>query len=323
MGWEKTKNLLEDLAAEHAGAPGFAAAVVRGPEVLATRCAGLADISTGRTITSATQFELASVSKQFTAACIRLLIDSNELNLDTSVGSIFRLPRGLETASIRDLLFHTSGIPDYLADGNAAIKDNAQVLEWVRGWAATVPRPRGFLYSNTNYVLLAEIVRRVSGKSLAEFASQRLFFPWGLDSTTFIDTPGKMPELGAVGYRYEQNDGRWCPMPVDSYAVGDGGLWSSLSDMCVWARKTRHACASMDFPQPIPEGGETGPSYGFGLERRFRNGLEIISHAGRWRGYSAELMRVPNLELSLVLLSNSEMLDPTQHCLRLLDSFSA
>ena len=189
-------------------APGCAIAVVRDGRVIDTFVRGMADAGAGRKIDVDSRFYLASVSKQFTAACVYILAREGDLSLDDDVRKyVPELPDYGDVITVRHLIHHRSGLRGYLELMALAGMDldaphtTREALELVCRQQGLNFRPGSeFLYSNTGYLLLAVIVERVTGKSLRAFARDNLFGPLGMTDTDFRDEPAQEIERAVVGH---------------------------------------------------------------------------------------------------------------------------
>jgi CubicO group peptidase (beta-lactamase class C family) len=221
---------LADLIAPHVtdGAPGHAAGVYRGGVLVAHAAAGCAVIEHDVPIGAGTVFDIASASKQFTAACLLLLQRDGMLSLDEDVHRY--LPELLlpVPVTLRQCLSHTSGLREYyslceLAGVPEAGMDEARLMGLLAGQTSlNFPPGTGWSYSNSGFVLAAAALRRVSGRSLAEFAADRVFGPLGMRATRFRDDLA-LPVPGlATGYTPAPGGG-WHRADITEETVGDGG----------------------------------------------------------------------------------------------------
>ena len=227
------------------GGPGHAAGVYRDGALVAQAAAGRAVIEHDVPIGAGTIFDIASASKQFTAACLLLLQRDGMLSLDDDVRRY--LPELLlpVPVTLRQCLSHTGGLREYyslceLAGVPVAGMDEARLLRLLAGQTGlNFPPGTGWSYSNSGFVLAAAALRRVSGRSLAEFAADRLFGPLGMRATRFRDDlTVPVPGL-ATGYT-PAPDGSWRRADITEETVGDGGVVTSISDLAGWQ------CCSVD-----------------------------------------------------------------------------
>ena len=250
--------------------PGAAIAVRKGSKVVHVKGYGCANLETGENITAETVFDLGSVSKQFTAFAALSIFSVAEL--EYPIAKFFRgFPRYADKIKIKNLIQHTSALPDYIdlhvAARQAAIGWYGRVMRRPDDWYPLMPRrkkakevtnqdvlklvalqrllPRdpeeNFEYSNTGYVLLAEIVRRATKQRLSKFLKENVFSPLGMDSTYVFDEtskfPRKAPELLHHARCYNAVKGKgfvpvgYSPM---NFVYGDGNIHSTIVDMAKW-----------------------------------------------------------------------------------------
>jgi len=301
--------------------PGMALALVHEGQLLRQCCHGLAQLEWQQPISMDTCFYLASEAKPWVAALVLECVDEGLIGLDEDVRPRLPALAGYEGEPIRlgHLLRHTSGVEDYLwlwqnQLGRHAhdVLTQAQALELIRRAedCAFVPGSR-YDYSNSNYVLLAELLQQLRGCSLAEWAQRRCFEPWGLAQTGFECRVGRVMPRRARSY--EREAPAWVDSPVTLETWGDGGLWSSLDDLvraeCRWQQSG--ADEGFLLGGPLREDTRFAPAatpYRFGLE--WLEGAPgqpgFAFHGGQWAGFTSLLLRCPAQRSSLVLLSNRE-----------------
>lgn len=301
-----------------ADGPGVALAAIPDHGEPRIECHGLADIEERTPITSETPFELASASKWFTATAVLLLVEREGLDLRSPVHEhlpYFETVRAPRPVTLRDLLWHTSGLVDYLEDGGytpAEERTKAFVLANLPRWSEEATPGREHRYSNTNYVVLARVVESVVGGSFAEFLETRLFAPFGLRHT-IVDPLGTRARA-AIGY---QNLGYGYPhfepaptTPIDT--DGDGGILSTLDDLVRWQslfwngevlrpESVRETCT----PGRV-DSGESFP-YGYGLQVEGHGSGEAWGHGGSWTSATTLLGRYVDAGVAVTVLSNEVM----------------
>lgn len=212
--------------------PGAALLVIDHDEIVYSKCYGLADLGTQRPITTDTSFYLASISKQFTAMAIMMLAERGKLSFDDHLPTYFpRFPAWAAAITLRHMLHHTSGLPDYLpffkGDEFVARDRNGITNEDVLQRAMNLPGlefPVGsqFDYRGTSYVLLAMIVAIVSGQSFANFLKANVFNPLGMKNSVAYDASRPARYKVAHGYWKEKDQFERWDYPM--LTVGDGGL---------------------------------------------------------------------------------------------------
>jgi len=305
---------------------GMSVAVYRHGTLAYARGFGLASMEHGAPNTPDTIFRIGSTSKQFTAACVVLLSLMEELSLEDDIREFLpEMPDYGAPITILNLLNHTSGLRDYLylARMMGRSIDGMSHEECV----AAVARQEGLCfapgqthsYSNSNYLLIGEIVKRVSGQSLAEFAKENIFEPLGMDSTHFHDRHGHVVPGRAMGYSPNE-DGELELDISKNDCVGDGGVFTTVRDMLRWDSNfyDEQLTGGLPFNAVMQTKGllNDGSSvdYGCGLGLAEYGGLPMVMHAGEWVGYVAEMIRFPEQETTIICLANRTDISPTRLC---------
>ncbi|WP_159045252.1 serine hydrolase domain-containing protein [Streptomyces sp. WM6373] len=237
---QRSAAVLRELVPSPDG-PGCAAAVGERGEVVWEAGRGKADLATGRAITSKTVFDMASNSKQFTADAVLLLAGRRQLSLDDPLSDFLDDPPAwTRKVTLGDLMRHTSGIPDYqdlLEAKGVEVTDPAGQPEAIAAVLASRPEgPPGkrFSYSNSNYVLLAHVVEKVTGKPFPAFLQQEFFTPLHLRMalSPAVDVPGKAKS-------YAEKDGSFTPDASPWKQYGDGSVQTTPGEMVRWADNYR------------------------------------------------------------------------------------
>ncbi|WP_283137769.1 serine hydrolase domain-containing protein [Rhizohabitans arisaemae] len=303
------------------GDPGMAFGVYRDGAAVFTAAQGVACAEFGVPIDARTRFDIASSSKQFTAACVLLLARDGAFGLDDDVRTL--IP-GLSLAvpvTVRQLLQHTGGLPEWYAltplSGLAFTEmTEERLLRQLKGIRRTnFPPGTDFSYSNTGYVLAAVLVREVTGKSLAAFADERIFKPLGMDDTVFRDDPS-VP-LPRMAYGYATDSGE--PRRADTMeaAVGDGGVVTSVRDLAPWfgfladGRVLGVDLRDALVEQAVLDDGTVLP-YAFGVYHGEVAGQACFGHGGKMHGYTCDLLFFPAAGLGVALLTNQTAVNPSQ-----------
>ncbi|MBX7104074.1 MAG: beta-lactamase family protein [Gemmataceae bacterium] len=296
--------------------PGAAVAIVhKGTNVL-LQGYGLADLDTKTPITGDTAFDLASVSKQFTSTAVLLLVERGRLNLDDPVVRwVPDFPAG-DAITLRHLLTHTSGLPDYIGIFKGSDEEFARltchdIAGMLRGKKALFPPGTKFQYSNTNYALLPVVVERASGKTFAQFLRDYVFVPLGMDSTRVMDRVPYDVANRASGYGRQFLVGKHVPSRRDGPVCGDGNVFSTARDMIAWnaALEERRLLRPETWEQawtktPIAEGKQS--DYGFGWVVSEKEGRKAVWHNGGWAGTRTLIFRRLSDKLTVIVLSNDE-----------------
>ncbi len=232
---------VDDLFADYAGpaVPGASVVVIRDGRVILRRAYGMADLERHVAASPATDYRLASVTKQFTAMAVMLLVRDGELRYDQSILDILpELPPAARPVTVRHLLNHTSGLPDYedlIPDTQTAQVSDRDVLGLLaRKDTLYFPPGTQYRYSNSGYVLLGLIVERVSGVRFQEFLRRRIFAPLAMTaSVAHVEGADTVPHR-AYGYTPGPDGFRPTDQSVTSATLGDGGVYTSVEDLVRW-----------------------------------------------------------------------------------------
>ena len=304
------------------GAPGALVAVLADGEVIHTLTYGFANVELGVPVSDSTVFEIGSISKQFVAAVVMMLVEENRIGLDEPIHTYLAgLPGEWLGVTVRQLLTHTSGIPDYETIAGYDIYQHRLLPDEVIKIAHTRPMDfepgTGWHYSNTGYYLLSQIVERIEGRPLQEVLHARIFKPLGMHQTSMAD-PETIIAHRASGYWVNRSgDHINRPAIEPSSTLGAGGLVSSAHDMAKWdvalqgdALLTAASKSEMWTPVRLPNGeptrwpwGDTA-DYGFGWEVTTYRGRKLQTHSGQTAGFVAQFMRFPEQELAVVAFVN-------------------
>lgn len=292
-------------------------------EVLYHCAIGMADFAKGRALDLDTVFELASVSKQFTAAAVLKLRDSKKLSLEDPLEKYFPgIP--YKGRTIKMLLNHTSGLPDYMewCVSLGKIAENQDVVRFImeRRIAERFKPLSNWEYCNTAYVLLAVIVEMVSGKCFSDYLEHELFIPAGMMNTKIYNR--RKNGISIENYAYGYIDEGLGPILPDHSITcsdvvfldgiqGDGTVNSNIQDMLLWDKALRSAdIISVDSQyeaySPTKYGDGLLNQYPYGYGWFIRNGLDgkVVEHGGGWPGYKTEFVRNLDNHTCIVLLCN-------------------
>ena len=310
-------------AYDRTDSPGCAVGVYRDGRVALARGYGMANLELNVALSPQSVFDIGSTSKQFTATSVVLLAQQGKLSLDDDIRKyIPELPNYGKTITIRHILTHTSGIRDYLTlwglagvdDADLTTEDDALQLI-VRQRELNFMPGEQWLYSNSGFFLASVIVKRVSGKSLAQFAEQQIFRPLGMTHTRYNDDHMAVIANRATGY---------APRPGGSFATamsnfeqtGDGAVQTSIEDLIKWDENFYQPTVGGDAllkalqTVAVLNDGKK-QTYALGLTVDSYRGLRTVSHGGSWAGYRAELMRFPDQHFSVATLCNLANTNPT------------
>ena len=309
--------------------PGCALGVVRAGTLEYGRGYGMANLEHGVPITPQSVFRTASVGKQFTAAAIAIAAEEGLISLDDPVRTwITDLPSYPVDPTVRHVVHHTSGIRDYLTLMSLrGLRDddyytNAEVRAAIaRQRELNFPPGSDYLYSNSGYFLLGEVIREASGMTLQAYAESRIFGPLGMASSHFHDDHNHLVPGRATGYAPTDDGYRISVTMLDM--VGDGGVFTSVEDLALWVDALNRDAVRpglnrvLESTRPLT-GGSPNP-YAFGQRVGEYRGARTVSHSGSFVGYRAAITRFPELDASIVLTCNRSDAVPGEVALRVAD----
>ena len=296
--------------------PGCALAVVKDDHVVYEHGYGMANLELGIAITPQSVFDIGSVSKQITAMAILLLAQEHKLSLDDDIRKYLpEMPDYGSTITIRHMLHHTSGLRNYddLFDlqgiPEADLTTDRDAMELIlRQKGVNFRAGEEFLYSDTNYFLMSQIVKRVTGQTLRQFAQDRIFGPLQMTSTHFHDDHTMIVPRRATGYAPHKGGGFEIDMS-NFEQLGDGSVMTTVEDLFKWDQNFDHplvggadAIRQLTTPGTL-NNGQTIP-YAMGIFLDHYRGLNWIHHSGEWVGYRAALSRFPDQHFSTLVLCN-------------------
>lgn len=306
------------------GAPGCSAAAMQDGKVVWADGFGTADLATGRRNDTATLYNVASISKQFTAFAILQLEAAGKLSQDDSITKFFpELGAYAKPVTVRHLLHHTGGLRDYTFFALfAGIPISAKLTE--QDGLAFVLKQDGpdfapgseWSYSNTGYFLLAVIVERVTGQTMADYAKANIFAPIGMTATSFVDRyPTALPAL-ARGYSKDAA-GKWAVDESGWEMTGDGQVHTNVRDLMLWEDNLatgrvggKALVAKMQVDGVLGDGDPV--HYGTGLALETYRGLRVVGHSGSWAGYNGDAIWFPEERFAAVVLCNAQGLGPSK-----------
>ena len=317
--WQDTVSQLRSVISRYydSTGPGGQLSVMRNGQVIYATAWGMADLERNVPMQLDSRIEAGSVSKQFTAGAVLLLEQQGKLSVEDDVRKyVPELPDYGQIIRIRHLLDHSSGLRDW---GSVAVISgwprstkfytNDDALEvMVRQRQLNHVPGAEFIYSNSNYNLMAILVQRVSGMSLAEFTRKYIFEPAGMRHTQWRDNPNRIVPGRAIGYT--RNGASWETDMPNEYVYGNGGLLTTVEDLQTWTRY----CLEGKFGSPslrekqlktYPFNNGVMNEYGAGLFLQPVNGTRAIQHSGATAGYRSWLVYYPELHLSIAMLFNT------------------
>lgn len=334
---ERTQNALQkalDAARRRIPTPGISVAIRTADGRVWIGTSGARELSPRRPVTPNTVFSIASITKTFVTAVVLQLVDDGKLSLDDRLAEFVPdFPRS-KRITIRMLLQHRSGIHNYfesLRYGRAAFRDpnrewtTAQILGFVEG--PYCDPGKCFHYSNTNFVLLGEVVARVTGKPVSKVIRERLLDPLGLSRTSY-QPDERTPSNAAHGHLwgggstfYDQTeDARWLPhLSAASIAGASGAMVSNAADLARWMMALYGS--DLVLPEELREAMmdfRPKDKYGLGTRMRIFEGRRGFGHGGSLRGYEDQVWYFPREGVSIALLSNRGLYNPDKTVRQLL-----
>jgi CubicO group peptidase (beta-lactamase class C family) len=327
--------------------PGMAVGVIRDAKLVFAQGYGLANMEKQTPITPDTDFRLASVTKQFTAMSIMLLVHDGKLHYDDTLTKIFpEFPQYGHDITIRELLNHTSGLKDYGDIYEKQVgektpmeqvpqlldKDVLKIME--QQTATSFPPGTKWEYSNSGYAMLAIVIQKVSDEPYQDFVRERIFKPLGMNKTVaFVKGTNEVPNR-AFGYNKDKASGKFVfrDQSPTSAVLGDGGIYTSVNEMVKWDEGLREHKLLSEVemrdaltPVQVTEGRKrrdgTMIEYGFGWFLDPYKGHERQYHDGGTTGFLTTIQRFPKDGLTVIVLSNRTDLDPDAEALKVADLY--
>lgn len=324
--------VFEDLT--RPGSPGCALGVYRDGQMLYEKGYGLANIEEDVAITPKSVFDIGSTSKQFTAASILLLEKQGKLSVNDDVRKYLpELPDYGKKITILHLLNHTSGLRDYLTlmdlagiDTDSVTTDGDALALIVRQRALNFDPGSEWLYSNTGFFLLSVIVKRVSGKSLKEFAADNIFTPLGMTHTEYRDSHTALIPDRAMAYDEKKETDGYSLNVSYFEQTGDGAVHTSVEDLLKWDENFYSGQVGgkiylADLQERGKLNGGKFVNYAKGLVVSDYRGLHTVRHGGSWGGYRAELLRFPDQHFSVACLCNVGNAEPSRRANQVADVY--
>lgn len=313
-------------------APGVAVAVSLKDEIVFARGAGMANLEHSIPIAADSVFQVASVSKQFTAFAILLLASDGAIDLDEDIRTyVPEMPPTESIITVRHLLDHASGLRErntlagmagWMADD---IRTEAQMRALVRRQTGLNFEPGTEIeYSNTGYALLAEIVERVSGQTFSTFTEERMFKPLGMVQTRFPEIRNDV--IPSRASSYYPSSGGFKNVVAVSETTGSTGLYTTALDLLKWAENFETQAVGDAFvfeamAERFQAMNGDDSTFAKGQELRVYKGVETWSHGGTDAGYRSFLLRVPDKDLEIAVLSNRTDFDKAAFAFSVADAY--
>ena len=343
VGSEQIDAIFANLRSDNA--PGAAVLVIHRGRIAFRRGYGVTDLRSWNKIDEQTNFRLASCTKQFTATAIVLLARDGKLRYEDRLTDFFpEFPAYGKSITVRNLLNHTSGLPDYedlMTKPDAGtppekipqIHDAGALKLLEQQSSGKFPAGTKWEYSNSGYAVLSLIVEKVSGKPFGQFLQERIFTPLQMSNTIAYEK-GKN-DVSHRTYGHTKNDDHWTETDQSSTSavLGDGGIYSSLNDLEKWDRAVRdHTLLSEAEMRPAltpvnPSQGQpyhpdgSPAAYGFGWFLNPYHGHKRMWHYGETVGFRTVIERFPEDQLSIIVLCNRADLNPEKLALQVADLY--
>jgi CubicO group peptidase (beta-lactamase class C family) len=314
--------------------PGASVMVIRDGKVLFKKAYGLANLEDKTPCATGTNYRLASVTKQFTAMSIMLLVERKKLSYDSALTDLFPgFPAYGKQITVRHLLNHTSGLIDYedlIPNSTVTPLKDKQALELLMREKGTYfPPGSKFQYSNSGYALLALIVEAASRTSFAAFLETNIFEPLGMRDTVAFEKGISVVKNRAYGYwkRADGSDGFVRKdQSLTSSVLGDGGVYSSVEDLYKWdqalyADKLVSRASLAEAFTPGVKINDEGEGYGFGWFVATYRGLKTVWHYGSTTGFRTAIERFPERRFTVVVLVNRNEADAHELARKLVDLY--
>ncbi|MDR6457556.1 CubicO group peptidase (beta-lactamase class C family) [Chryseobacterium vietnamense] len=314
----KADSLVSSYSRSHA--PGMAVGIIQEGKIIYKKTYGLANLEDRIPVTDSTAFDIASVSKQFTALVTLMAEKEGKLSLEddirTYLPELKHLPYKI---TLRQLANHTHGLPDFTTIkrlqgfGDEFRVTNTDAVKTVLAIKRTNFKPGDqYRYNNTGYMLLAEILRRVYKKDFAELLKAYIFDPLRMNHSMAVDDPVKIIPNRAESYQ-EAHSG-FIKTPLGQMENGSSNIFMPLNDLCIWAANfqkplvgSREMYDKMQQNTLLNNGEQIG--YGLGLQTGKYKGLDIVFHGGGTASYRSYILHIPAYNLSVVLAGNKSTFD--------------
>jgi CubicO group peptidase (beta-lactamase class C family) len=303
-----------ELRAQHI--PGVALAVVQDGKIVKAAGYGLSNVELGVATKPESIFQTGSVGKQFTATAVMMLVEEGRVGLDDKISKYFpNAPAAWKDITVRHLLTHTSGIPDYTEEKTGGAINmrtdytEAELVKKIAGLPLDFQPGEKWSYSNSGYLLLGVLIHHVTGEFYGDFLQQRVFQPLQMTSTRIISEADIVPNRSA-GYRLvkgELKNQEWVSPSLNTTA--DGALYTNVLDLAKWdaALYTEKLLKRSSFDQmwtPVKlNSGKTSP-YGFGWRVAEVNGHRLLEHGGAWQGFTMHISRYVDDKLTIIVMTN-------------------
>lgn len=294
--------------------PSASIIVIKNGKMQLAKSYGYADLESKIPATPKTNYRIASVTKQFTAMAIMMLVNQGKLSYETKLTEIFpEFPEYGENITIRQLITHRSGLVKYnrfLKDGQTNQMLDKDVLKGLLKTDSTYFKPNTkYAYSNTGYAVLAQVIEKITEISFAEYMQREIFQPLEMTNSTIFEADKKI-ENRAYGYIMKDTLMTFKDQSLLSAIQGDGGIYSSVLDYYKWdkALYTNKLIPQAELDNAFFNYDENGKStetgYGYGWIVNYHNGIKILQHGGSSSGFGSHVIRIPSENISVAIFTN-------------------
>ena len=301
--------------------PGMAIGIIQNGEILYKNTKGIANLSDNQLITDSTKFNIASVSKQFTALIALIASEEGKISMQDDITKYLPELKNLPyKITIKQLANHTHGLPNYsdliamIGFGLASPISNDQAIQTLLGIEqVNFKAGEQYQYGNSGFMLLAEILKRVYGKPFPLLVKEKLFEPLNMNNSVVIDNPNTIIQNKAIAYT--KSAGKFIEHPNRQMECGSSNIHTTLNDMLKWAINFQNPKIgtvnqmNLLMKKTISISRDSDLGYGLGLLSETYKGLKTIFHGGGTAGYRAYILHVPEHNFSVVTLGNLESFD--------------
>ena len=334
--WGQTEAEIDSVFSEWNSitVPGGSVSIIKDGQQVFARGYGSADLEHDIGNAPGTVFYIGSVSKQFVTFCILLLEEQGKLGLDDDIHEYFPdFPDYGVPLTIRNFIHHTSGVRDYLtlmALKNRSYLDHITIEEVYnllkQQQELNFTPGDQYLYSNSCYFMLAQVVEKASGKTIREFAREEIFEPLGMNNSLFYDNNRDLIKNRA--FSYQKTSAGWANLVNRFDLVGSGGVYSTVEDLFLWDQNFYHnklgkggqAIIEKMHQEGMLNNGESS-GYAFAIVNGKYKGLRTVSHSGSLAGYRAVQLRFPDQQFTVTILANRSDASPTSKAYKLADLY--
>lgn len=319
---KKVDSLLKSVYADDL--PGASVAIVHNGKVIFKKSYGVKEINSKEKISSSTNFNIASLTKQFTALAILQLAEKNKLSLSDKLSRTFpeMNPKLADAITIKQLLTHSSAIPDhydYTNTKNLQHAHDSDVLNAIKNADSTYFKPGSkFRYSNTAFCLLALVIEKTSGLQYSQYLQENIFFPTGMKHSTVWNENTSVFQP-AFGYEFDKTENKFRKSQAEENIFfsteGDGGIYTSVNDYLKWfnalqsgkvfSKKITDEARSIQFA--VDENKKLGYGYGWFIDSS--DASKQVYHSGSNSGFRSFSFTIPTQNMLLVIFSNRADID--------------